>query len=670
MSNPTIKKRKDCFFGLHCDIHADPERVSIFAENVKESEIREICEKLKPDFVQVDSKGHPGWASFYTSMNNAMPKYAVDHLAIWRKVTKEYGIALYCHHSGVYDIKYCAEHPEDAVINANGEYEPSVLPMCKYYDELFIPQISELVEKYDIDGIWVDGDCWSVKPDYRPETLARFEEETGIALGGKAPKTSEDPYFKEYLEFTREGYRKTLCYYVDVLHEKYPNLQICSNWAFSDYMPEKVFANVDFLSGDVMPVDGIYNCVHSSRYAGRMLVQQNMPWDLMSWNTKLGVYGLNILVNKKPIQIMQEVSTVIALGGAYQDSVTLFLDGSPDYKAIMDYVSVGEFARERQPYCFRGKMIHQAVMLVSTYDRYSELKVPFERDGVKRFMGHVGALCDAGQSLELASEHALTGNYDKYPLVIVPEIYNTLKDDVIDELKEYVLNGGSLMLVGTKTSELFAEKGFGFKTEVYSEQPEYPTFRKIDPDPRVPAYFSLCGDEYGITYSARKIIADDKNAKVQGLLHTSPRHDGVPFAVSFGFGKGKISVIGIDMGTQYYDGAQCLHRQLIRNIADDMYTPLAKIESVCGLLEIVCLEKDGHLMLQLVNANGEHANARCVTEETIPPVLDIKLSIKVDCPPEKLLLQPGNKPIDYEYRDGRIYFDVDRVNLHSIVEVI
>lgn len=283
---PQIKRRKDCFFGIHSDFHAIPKEGLVIGATLNESDIREICECLKPDFVQIDCKGHPGLASYPTKMSNAMPSFKVDPLMLWRKVTKEYGIGLYCHFSGVYDEKYCREHPEDAVLNADGNYESAVLPFSKYYDEYFIPQISELAENYNIDGVWIDGDCWSVKLDYRPETLSEFELQTGIDLGGKAPKNFGDPYYYEYLEFTRERFRKSLRHYTDILHQKHPELQICSNWAFSDHMPEKVCANVDFLSGDLSPI----NAVNSARYAGRMIAQQNMPWDLMSWNFRYHVY--------------------------------------------------------------------------------------------------------------------------------------------------------------------------------------------------------------------------------------------------------------------------------------------------------------------------------------------------------------------------------------------
>ena len=670
---PQIKRRKDCFFGIHSDFHAIPKEGLVIGATLKESDIREICECLKPDFIQIDCKGHPGWASYPTKMSNAMPSFKADPLMLWRKVTKEYGIGLYCHFSGVYDEKYCREHPEDAVLNADGNYESAVLPFSKYYDEYFIPQISELAENYNIDGVWIDGDCWSVKLDYRPETLSEFELQTGIDLGGKAPKKFGDPYYYEYSEFTRERFRKSLRHYTDILHKKHPELQICSNWAFSDHMPEKVCANVDFLSGDLSPI----NAVNSARYAGRMIAQQNMPWDLMSWNFRYHVYDSLLIPPKHPVQIMQEAASVIALGGAFQDNISQFPDATHNLEQIKNLVPLAKFMREREPYCFQGKQIHQAAMLVSSYDRYHELHMPFDRKGKSKFIGLTGLFCDAGQSLELVGEYTLKDHYHQYPLIIVPELYYGLDEETVGDLKQYALNGGSLLIIGTKTSRLFAEKGFGFEVEKYSEQMEIPNWasRSIGHDlgPEVlnrSCYFSLGGHDFGVTTDACKVTAGSKNAKVYGELHHSLRSEGVPFAVSFGFGKGKIAVISIDLGIQYFIGRQYQHCRLIQQITSDLYSPLAKIESACGKLELVCLEKNGRLMIQLINANGGHSDAGCISEDSIPPVVDISLSIQADAPPEKLLLQPENKRIDFEYKNGRIYCSIDRVNIHNIIEVI
>lgn len=667
-----IKKRKDCFFGIHSDFHAKPAQGLVIGETLKEQDIREICETLQPDFIQIDCKGHPGWTSYPTAFGNAMPAFKKDPLKLWRSITREYGIGLYMHFSGVQDIKYCLEHPEEAVIDVNGDYTSSVLPFSKYYDDFFIPQISELVEQYEIDGVWIDGDCWSVKIDYRPETITKFEKETGILLHGKAPKKPEDPFFAEYVEFARVQFRKTLQYYTDALHKKYPQLEICSNWAFSDQMPEKICANVDFLSGDLSPA----NCVNSARYAGRMLAQQNKTWDLMSWNFRLSVYNTFLVPPKHPVQLMQEAAAVISLGGAYQDNISQFPDGSHNLLQIKKIAPLAEFLRQRQPYCFKGKPIHQAAMLVSTYDRYCEMTTPFSRDGGKKYMGLTALFCDAGQSLELLGEHTLKEHYDEYPLIVVPELYNGLTDDTLSELKEYASKGGSLLIIGAKTSRIFAEKGFGFQAEYYNELPEIPNWAKCNIGHNVeayidkmPCYFSLDGEDHGVTVGACKITPESGDQKIFGTLHHSLRSEGIPFAVEFGYGKGKVAVIGIDLGSQYFSGMQQLHRELVKNITSELYSPLARVESACGLLELVCLEKENRLMLQLINANGNHSNPNSITEDMIPPVLEAKLSIKVDAPPKKLLLQPGNRPIEFTYQNQRIYFKIDRIDIHNILEL-
>ena len=176
----------------------------------------------------------------------------------------------------------------------------------------------------------------------------------------------------------------------------------------------------------------------------------------------------------------------------------------------------------------------------------------------------------------------------------------------------------------------------------------------------------------GTTIGACKINAHDKDAKTYAYLHTSlrPASDSVPLAQIFNMGKGKVAVLGMDIGTQYYDGMQYLQVDLIKNLANDLYTPIAKVESVCGNLEIVCLEKDGKLMLQLVNMNGDHNNLQSATTRIIPPIVDAKLSIKRDKKPSKLIFQPAGKEIDFEWIDGKAYFTIDRIDMHNVVEVV
>ena len=102
-----------------------------------------------------------------------------------------------------------------------------------------------IIDKYKIDAIWVDGDCWATRVDYSPKMLEGFQKETGIAT---IPKKNTDKGFFEFIEFNRRKFKEYVSKYVSVLHTYNPDFQITSNWIYSSQMPEKPDINVDFLS--------------------------------------------------------------------------------------------------------------------------------------------------------------------------------------------------------------------------------------------------------------------------------------------------------------------------------------------------------------------------------------------------------------------------------------
>ena len=669
-----MKKRKDSFFGLHFDYHAQP-KYGVQGINLKEEDIREICRTLKPDFIQIDCKGHPGWASYPSGIGNAMPQFAQDTLALWRRVTKEEDVALYMHYSGVFDLKYCAEHPEENVMNADSTLDRGTTrPDGKYVDEILIPQLTELVERYGIDGVWIDGDCWRATPDFRPESLAKFAQETGIDLKGGIPATPADPYYHEYREYHREIFRRYVRHYVDVLHERFPNFQIASNWAFSDHMPEAVSANVDFLSGDLNPV----NSFHSARYAARALAQQNMPWDLMSWNFRRSVGDRGAVVAKHPTQIMQEAAAVIAMGGAYQNYIMQYFDGSPNVIDATNLVPLAEFLRARKDYCFRGTPMHQAALLLSTYDRYHESKKLFSRSGFKRVMGMTALLCDVGQSLEIICEHTLEEYRDAYGMIVVPELHTGLAEDTVQSLLEYAQNGGALVLAGKKTCAFFAENGAPFEVKPCNEFFELGEIAYDNggdaghadkaTQTHKPYYFTMDEKTFGIAFSPAQIAAE--GGTPQAFLSDALLGERLPLAVTVPYGKGSVTAVGFDIGSQYLSGVQYLQRDLLRQITRDLYDPMVRIESAFGRLEMIVLEKEGRKTVQLVNAGGNHADAACATDDLIPPVLDITLSIALPKVPRRLLLQPEGRELPFTYEDGRCHVCIDRVEIHSILEIL
>lgn len=142
--------------------------------------VREVLERLKPDYVQIDCKGHPGVTSYPSRFGTAAASFARDPLRIWRRETARAGVALYMHYSGVWDTAAVKAHPAWAAVDAAGKRSDRITSVFgPYVDKLMIPQLLELAREYGVDGVWVDGDCWATVRDYSPRARAAWRRETG-----------------------------------------------------------------------------------------------------------------------------------------------------------------------------------------------------------------------------------------------------------------------------------------------------------------------------------------------------------------------------------------------------------------------------------------------------------------------------------------------------------
>jgi len=641
-------------FGLHFDFHAHADSRNgtwqPIYDKMTEDDVRAVCDAVLPDFIQVDCKGHPGWASYQSALGNAAPSLAGDGMALWRKVTKERGVGLFVHYSGVADQKYFTEHPDEAVKDPSGwpaKGERATRTNGRYADELLLPQLKELAGKYGIDGAWIDGECWAARVDFDPRTVRQFERETGIDLKGCLPDKEDSPHRREYMDFLRRQFHAYVKHYVDEMHKAYPSFRLTSNWAFTDVMPVKPCADVDFISGDLAPG----NCVYAAMISARAAASQGRPWDLMAWDFR----NPGPQVPKTAAQLQQEAAAVIALGGGFQIYIKQRPDGSPRLARVRRLKPVAEFVRARQPFCFGGKAERQVAVLMSTEDFVASSPNVYVCDTSRLYtLSAVGLLCDAGHSVSLLMDHhVLEGDLSGWPVLVVPEVNKRLDPAVVARVVEYVRAGGSLLLDGPKACQVFADAGL-------------PCAPAGAPSEK-PAYFSLDGDLSG---SVRAVAGLSEDGEVLARRYDEPteRTKDV-FAAVRPFGKGRVAAVSGRLSETYLFEAQCGHRALARAALARLYRPVVEIEKANGLLHVVLLEKDGRRKIQLVNANGRHRDEASMTEDFIPPVGDVSLRLNLPAKPASLVLQPSGRTLSFDWRDGAAHVTLPRVDLHDIIEV-
>ncbi len=669
------KRRDQSFLGLHFDFHANPETViGPLGKNLTEDMIREICETIRPDFIQIDCKGHPGWTSYPSKLGNAACDFSQDPLKLWRKVTAECGVALYMHYSGVYDGRYVELHPEEAVIKADGTpHEMATSVFGNYADALLIPQLKELAGEYGVDGIWIDGECWGTDTDYGPKALAAWYKETGIDLSENPPVTPDMPYYNEYRDFCREGFRKYLRYYVDEVHKEYPDFQIASNWAFTDHMPEAVTANVDFLSGDYSPQDSF----NTARYCGRIILGQEKVWDLMAWNFRHAFDDSKLHSPKHPNQIKQEAAAVMCLGGGFQNYITQQRDGTPRMNQISLMKDVAAFCRDRQPWCHKGKMLPQAVVYNNKHDHYLNTERIFLNTEYEALRGWTQLLCETQQSVQICSDHNfLDQNPNRFPFAVVSDIKTELDAPSAEKLLAYVKNGGSLVVSGEKALAALAAAGAPVEVVSVSGQ----GFEGSDGSARVT--YVCCDGSAMATYvsgdgvlwatanrAVKKLCLADSETLLWGCENDDGTHSEVyPVAGVCTIGKGKLFAVSYDLGLAYYEGGTSVARDLLKKIEAMAYNAMVKVTGSM-YCDVVALEKDGKLMIQLVNTAGGHGDYKMFTIDEITPIGPLTVSIALPEAPKAVTLQPAGKKLEGVYENGRFVTTVDRLEYHEIVVV-
>ena len=551
------------------------------------------------------------------------------------------------HFSGVWDGKVVKEHPDWSTVKANGERSTEKTSFFSpYLDTYMIPQLKELSD-YGVDGAWIDGECWAVEPDYGEASLARFTKETGIT---EIPRKSTDKYYPEFMEYTRKLFREHLQKYITAIHQYNPKFQITSNWAYSSLMPEKVTVDVDYLSGDVTPQNGVYR----SAFEARCLAPQGKPWDLMAWGFSWNGGKMPMSI-KSSVQLEQEAAEIMAMGGGVQFYYQQNRDLSLKPWLATSLSEIGKFCRERQQFCHKAKAIPQIALLYPTASYQKHATRPFS-NSTNTLQGAMNLILDGQYPVEILMEHHLKGKMDQYPLIVIPECID-LETSFIEELRNYVNKGGHLLIIGTESAKLF-QKELGIKT-----------LDNIDEG----TAFIASNQRIGGLRSTLLNVGLNSQAKVTSNFYNSSDLIDKSTKISSSvnqFGKGSIAAIYFNAGSSYLDYKSPVLRDFISNRINELFpNPLINV-SGSHLVHVAINQQNSKIYINLINVAGEHTNQSAIGYDEIPSLKDLSVNIKTPKKPSKIVIQPEGRELKIDFQNGTSKVTVPNLAIHSILEIV
>ncbi|MDW7656505.1 MAG: alpha-L-fucosidase, partial [Bacillota bacterium] len=314
----------DVFFGLHFDLHATENDIELGKDLTVEHLVRHLS-RIQPDFVQCDCKGHPGYTSYPTKAGVPSPGIVKDAVKIWRQATQQLGIPLGMHYSGVWDTAALKLHPEWGRVhpdrnNSAGWPKPATdeqgrdknmtCPQSAYTDTYMIPQLLEIIDTYDVDGFWVDGENWASAPCYCDICRAGFSRWLGE--DAIVPQAPGEPQWPEWLAYSRENFIDHVRRYAAAVHLRKPVCTVCSNWMYTVRQPDPVDAPVDYISGDFSWIWSAAKALVEARF----MDSRKLSWDLMAW--AFSSHGkMQDWVFKSADALCQEAGVVLSCGGAF-----------------------------------------------------------------------------------------------------------------------------------------------------------------------------------------------------------------------------------------------------------------------------------------------------------------------------------------------------------------
>ncbi len=652
MSEHTRNWHERAFFGLHYDLHATAED-SELGQDVTPTLLREAWQTVRPDWVQCDCKGHPGYTSWPTTVGTASPGIVRDALRVHRDVSRELGLPLAVHYSGVWDSAAVAGHPDWARMDADGRRDPDKVCLTSpYTDSLMIPQMIEVIDRYDVDGFWVDGDNWAAGPCWCERCRARFAEESA---GAAAPGAPEEPHWAEWLAFHRRCFEEHVRRYTTAVHERKPGCLVCSNWLYSVRQPDPVTLPVDFLSGDFSHAWGVQRAIAEAR----MLDSRGLPWDLMAWGFTTGE-GIHDGWQYKPAaHLCQEVAEVIANGGAVCVYSLPERGGHLVGWQHETLAEVGRFLRARQPVSQGSTSVPQATVLHSRSHYYAHNSPLYAFGRANAPMeGALHALLDCGRHADLRTEDDLLDQLDAYALVVVAEQEGP-PGPLAAALAAYAARGGRLLLSG---AHLAVDPALAKLAGVEAAGAPRSGFHYLPIDG---ASVTVAGPWQPVRLAG----AAEWAALLQG---PEPGRDavGAPAITIREVGRGRVAAVHGPVfaayGRTHYPSLRRLLSQLLRDL-----WPAPLSEAVAPGQVAHTLRRQGErLVVHLLNRAADPPTSPSnVMVERVPPVGPVTVRLRLPTPPSAVNAAPDPSPVEWSWQDGQLTVSVAQVHIHAALVV-
>lgn len=649
---------------VHIDFHTS-EYIDGIGSKFDKKQFQEALKAGHVDSITVFSKCHHGWSYHPTKVNQMHPNLSYDLLKAQIDAAHEIGVKAVVYISAGYDEKYALEHKDCAVRNADGTTnfiktfdEPGFHWLCMNtpYLDFLLSQIREVLENYDLDGLFLD--IIRIWPCYCDHCKKQLIEE------GKNPSDVND--VTELAERVYAHYAQSVRKLVDEIK---PGISLFHNCGHVIQGRRDMIFDNTHLELESLPTGGWgYDHFPTSAAYARTLGMDYLGMT-GKFHTSWGEFG----GFKHPNALRYETALSIANGAACSIGDQLHPNGKMDMATYKLIGAAYKEVEEKEPW-IKGAENIADIAFLSTEAHY----VYYHHDGYPKAENE--GLSDVGCSRILLEGKYLFNcidteeDFGKYKLIILPDL-EVCDKKLADKLKEYVGNGGQVLASGKSCMDSNNNCVLDLGLEGISEceySPCYyrPNFKLKSLDASA---YVIYNENYTPVKVSGRVWAECEypyfnRTKEHFCSHMHAPNNPEKSCPAIIQGKDGI-YIGCKIFEEYAAVGSITVKEMVCRMIDELLSDKSA-ETNLPAQGVITLTKQGEReIVHLLYASPVKRGKNVEVIEDILPVYNTKVRIKFAKEAKRVYLAPQNRDISFEQNGEFVEFNVDEFECHQMVVI-